>query len=142
MAAALPAPSGHRSPTHPSSIVRFRFNYREAQRNTVADDGGGGDADDVMHILQCTRSHVQSRMRERLETLTEAVQNARLRGTNSHDKKRASQGTSRRQLPRSRSRATAHAAMRASCSLLPRVYVFFVSLVSSTSIASNIWTYV
>ncbi|EES12487.2 actin-related protein 2/3 complex subunit 2B isoform X1 [Sorghum bicolor] len=50
----------------------------------------------VKYHIKCTRSHVQSRMRERLETLTEAVQNARLRGTNSHDKKRASQVVKKR----------------------------------------------
>ncbi|CAD6263077.1 unnamed protein product [Miscanthus lutarioriparius] len=56
----------------------------------------------VKYHIKCTRSHVQSRMRERLETLTEAVQNARLRGTNSDDKKRSSQvvkkGSKRRRL--------------------------------------------
>ncbi|XP_062184348.1 actin-related protein 2/3 complex subunit 2B-like isoform X2 [Phragmites australis] len=43
----------------------------------------------VKYHIKCTRSSIQSRMRERLETLTEAIQNARLRGT---DDKRKLQG--------------------------------------------------
>ena len=93
LAAALPratAPSAHRPPTDPSSIVRFRFHYRQKETPWLT------PAAVTLMPLQCTRSHVQSRMRERLETLTEAVQTARLRGTNSDDnKKRSSQGTSR-----------------------------------------------
>lgn len=50
----------------------------------------------VKYHIKCTRSHVQSRMRERLEALTEAVQNARLRGTNSDDKTRSSQVVKKR----------------------------------------------
>ncbi|KAJ1271847.1 hypothetical protein BS78_06G157100 [Paspalum vaginatum] len=41
----------------------------------------------VRYHIKCTRSHIQSRMRERLETLTEAIQNARLRGNHDDDRK-------------------------------------------------------
>ncbi|KAK3144284.1 hypothetical protein QOZ80_4AG0310990 [Eleusine coracana subsp. coracana] len=34
----------------------------------------------VKYHIKCTRGYIQSRMRERLETLTEVIQNARLRG--------------------------------------------------------------
>lgn len=51
----------------------------------------------VKYHIKCTRSHVQSRMRERLEALTEAVQNARLRGNSGDDdKKRSSQVVKKR----------------------------------------------
>ena len=85
----VPAPSAQPPPTDPSSIVRFRFHYSQKETPWLT------PAAVTLMPLQCTRSHVQSRMRERLETLTEAVQTARLRGTNSDDKKRSSQGTSR-----------------------------------------------
>ncbi|KAL6652402.1 hypothetical protein ACP70R_011327 [Stipagrostis hirtigluma subsp. patula] len=40
----------------------------------------------VKYHIKCTRSHIQSRMRERLETLTEVIQNARLRGNDDKGK--------------------------------------------------------
>ncbi|KAL6903517.1 hypothetical protein ACP4OV_004330 [Aristida adscensionis] len=40
----------------------------------------------VKYHIKCTRSHIQSRMRERLETLTEVIQNARLRGNDGNTK--------------------------------------------------------
>ncbi|WVZ86370.1 hypothetical protein U9M48_033165 [Paspalum notatum var. saurae] len=43
----------------------------------------------VRYHIKCTRSHIQSRMRERLETLTEAIQNARLRGNHDDDKRKS-----------------------------------------------------
>ena len=41
----------------------------------------------VKYHIKCTRSHIQSRMRQRLEALTEVIQDAGLRGN--HDKTRS-----------------------------------------------------
>ncbi|KAG2567359.1 actin-related protein 2/3 complex subunit 2B-like [Panicum virgatum] len=41
----------------------------------------------VKYHIKCTRSHIQSRMRQRLEALTEVIQDASLRGN--HDKTRS-----------------------------------------------------
>ncbi|KAF8703002.1 hypothetical protein HU200_032509 [Digitaria exilis] len=46
----------------------------------------------VKYHIKCTRSHIQSRMRERLEALTEVIQGARLRG---NDDTRRSQAKKR-----------------------------------------------
>nr|CAB3485104.1 unnamed protein product [Digitaria exilis] len=43
----------------------------------------------VKYHIKCTRSHIQSRMRERLEALTEVVQGARLRGNDDARKSQA-----------------------------------------------------
>lgn len=50
----------------------------------------------VKYHIKCTRSHIQSRMRERLETLTEVIQDARLRGTNHEDKSKSQVAKKRR----------------------------------------------
>ncbi|CAL5015979.1 unnamed protein product [Urochloa decumbens] len=44
----------------------------------------------VKYHIKCTRRHIQSRMRERMETLTEAIEGARLRG-NEDGRTRSSQ---------------------------------------------------
>ncbi|CAL5026484.1 unnamed protein product [Urochloa decumbens] len=44
----------------------------------------------VKYHIKCTRRHIQSRMRERMETLTEAIEGARLRG-NEDSRTRSSQ---------------------------------------------------
>ncbi|PVH35580.1 hypothetical protein PAHAL_7G216800 [Panicum hallii] len=47
----------------------------------------------VKYHIKCTRSHIQSRMRQRLEALTEVIQDASLRGN--HDKTRSQGSRSR-----------------------------------------------
>nr|CAB3487613.1 unnamed protein product [Digitaria exilis] len=53
----------------------------------------------VKYHIKCTRSHIQSRMRERLEALTEVIQGARLRG---NDDTRRSQAVAKKRGSKSR----------------------------------------
>ncbi|CAN6228804.1 unnamed protein product [Urochloa humidicola] len=43
----------------------------------------------VKYHIKCTRRHIQSRMRERMETLTEVIQDARLRGNEDRTRSQA-----------------------------------------------------
>lgn len=50
----------------------------------------------VKYHIKCTRSYIQSRMRKRLETLTEVIQNARLRGNDGKRKLQVRKKSKRR----------------------------------------------
>ncbi|CAN6268509.1 unnamed protein product [Urochloa humidicola] len=52
----------------------------------------------VKYHIKCTRRHIQSRMRERMETLTEVIQDARLRGN--EDRTRSQAMTKKRKTKR------------------------------------------